>query len=101
MELQSAEFTALVGLTAALIGTFGGKMFDNYMQKKKLGADLSSQIRGEQQAEIFDLRDELNLTESRLDEWREKFFELKSENVTQQGMIEDLQDQIDQLKKSQ
>lgn len=101
MELQAAELTALVGLTAALIGTVGGKMFDNYMQRKKIGADLSSQIRSEQQAEIFDLREELSATETKLDQWREKFFELKSENITQQALIEDLQDQINALKKAQ
>lgn len=101
MELQAAELAAIVGITSALIGTVGGKLFDNYMQRKKLTVDVSSQIRSEQQAEIFDLREELSATESKLDQWREKFFELKSENITQQALIENLQDQIDALKKAQ
>lgn len=101
MQLGTAEITALVGLCAAIIGTIGGKFFDNYMQKRKMKIDYGSQIRSEQRAEIMNLRSELDDTEEKVDEWRDRYFELKEENVKQQSMMDDLQTQIDLLKKLQ
>ena len=101
MELGSTELTALVGLAAAVTGTIGGKFLDNYMQKRKMGMDLASQIRSEQRAEVLTLRSELGDAEEQLDEWKEKYFELKEENARQQVALDHLQEQINQVKKSQ
>ena len=99
--MGATEITAVVGLAAAVIGTIGGKFFDNYMQKRKMGQDLASQIRSEQRAEVLTLRSDLDDTEEKLDEWKEKYFELKEENARQQIILEDLQMQINEFKKSQ
>jgi predicted nuclease with TOPRIM domain len=99
MELGPAEIAAIVGVVGAIVGGVGGKAFDNYMEKRKMGMDLASQIRSEQRAEVLTLRSELDDTEENLDEWREKYYELKEENVRQQTMMDGLQDQINDMKK--
>jgi len=99
MELGPAEIAALVGVIGAIVGGVGGKAFDNYMDKRKMGMDLASQIRSEQRAEVLTLRSELDNTEEDLDEWREKYYEIKEENVKQQTMMDGLQVQINDMKK--
>ena len=99
--MDPAVLTAIVGVIAAIIGTVGGKVFDNYMQKRKMAMDYGSQIRSEQRAEIMSLRSELEDTEEKVDDWRDRYFELKEQNVQQQAMIDDLQVQINDMKKLQ
>lgn len=96
--MDAAMITALVGLFGAVIGTLGTKMVDVYMTKKVRTQDLASQIRSEQRAEVLTLRSELDDTEEQLDEWKDKYYELKQENARQQIMLDNLQDQLNELK---
>ena len=83
MDLSPAVIAAIVGIISVILGTFGGKFFDNLISNRKIVADSTLAL-------IEDI-DEAN---EALAEWKNKHFDLREKNLELEHRIDELSIQI-------
>jgi peptidoglycan hydrolase CwlO-like protein len=87
MDLSPAMITALVAILSVIIGTFGGKYLDSLISKRRIVADTTLAL-----TEDIDEVDEL------LSDWKNKYFDLRQENLKLEHRINELSIEILKLK---
>jgi seryl-tRNA synthetase len=65
-----------IALAAALFGGAGLKIIESLLNKSNAKNDLQTQMRSELRTDVISLKDELDEIESRLDEWKKKYYRL-------------------------
>jgi seryl-tRNA synthetase len=65
-----------IALAAALFGGVGLKIIESLLNKSNAKNDLQTQMRSELRTDVISLKDELDEIESRLDEWKKKYYRL-------------------------
>jgi len=87
MDLSPATITAIVAVLSVIIGTFGGKYLDSLISKRRIVADTTLAL-----TEDIDEVDEL------LSDWKNKYFDLRQENLKLEHRINELSIEILKLK---
>jgi hypothetical protein len=65
-----------IALVAALFGGVGLKIIESLLNRSNAKNDLQAQMRSELRTDVISLKDELDEIESRLDEWKKKYYRL-------------------------
>ena len=83
MDLSTGEVTAIVGVASVIIGTIGGRYFDNLTKKSEIEKD-----------EKLALTEDIDDADSLLDEWKLKYFDLRERSLELQAKINKLEIEI-------
>lgn len=77
MDLSAFNNPAVIALIGTLFGGMGLKLTENILGRSRERNDLATQLRVELRAEVTELKNELRRVESELDDWKDKYYQLK------------------------
>lgn len=71
-----------VGLISAISGGLGLKVFDFWVSRAQAKVDEATRIRDDLRGQISEQNNEIKELEKSLDDWKDKFYQLKEDYAT-------------------